>query len=131
MQACVSGADCADRGVEVVCDATSRFCEPAPGCTDDDFDTPCPAACYGRCVYAGERTRTDGYCNRPDDCAPGESCHQTVCVDDPITAGFFECTGWCVGDCPKVETVAFDPVNGFCQVLPDGCLPPGWTTEGC
>jgi hypothetical protein len=130
VQACAAPADCADRGINVLCDASARFCEPGPGCTDDDDGTTCPAACYGRCLYAGDRSRSDGYCSRDDDCAGGQSCHQTTCVDDPTTP-FFDCIGWCVDGCPEVETPAFDPVNGFCVVLPDGCLPPGWSSDGC
>ena len=131
VQACAAPGDCLDRGLDVACDASFRFCEPAPACTDGDDATPCPAACYGRCIYAGDRSRTDGYCGRDDDCADGETCHQTVCVDDPATPTFFDCVGWCVGGCPEVETVAFDPFNGFCATLPDGCVPPGWRTDLC
>ena len=131
IQACHVPTDCADRGVGVTCDASPRFCEPAPGCTDDEADTPCPAACFGRCLYDGEATRDDGYCSRNDDCGDGATCHQTTCIDDPTTPVFFDCIGWCASGCAEVETPAFDPVNGFCIILPDDCLPPGWTSEGC
>jgi hypothetical protein len=131
VQACTAVGDCLDRGVDVVCDVSHRFCEPAPDCTDGDDETPCAAACYGRCIYAGERSRDDGYCARDDDCGDGETCRQTVCVDDPTTPTFFDCVGWCAGDCPPVETTAYDPFNGWCTTLPDGCIPPGWQTDVC
>jgi hypothetical protein len=131
VQACVDASDCLNRGVDVVCDVGFRFCEPAPGCTDGDAETPCPAACYGRCLYAGERSRTDGYCSRADDCVDGETCQQTTCVDDPTTPNFFDCVGWCAGGCAEVETLAFDPQNGFCVFFPNSCIPPGWSTEPC
>jgi hypothetical protein len=131
VQACVDVNDCLDRGVDVTCDTSFRFCEPAPGCTDGDSATPCPSACYGRCVYAGERSRTDGYCSRPDDCAAGESCLQTACVDDPTTPTFFDCVGWCAGSCDEVVTPALDPLNGSCVFFPTSCVPPGWRTDVC
>jgi hypothetical protein len=131
VQACVVAGDCTSRGIGVVCDTGPRFCEPAPGCTDGDSSSPCPAACFGRCLYDDERSRNDGFCTRGADCAAGEECRQSVCVDDPTTVSSFDCIGWCAGGCFEAETMAFDPMNGSCVLFPDSCIPPGWILNVC
>jgi hypothetical protein len=133
VQACADPRDCAPRGVDVFCDVSRDVCEAAPACTDRDAATACPAACYGRCVYADDATSPGlGLCVQPGECPDGGTCRFDVCVDDPRTVGA-DCSGWCANGCAEVETFAFDPTTGSCVLFRDSCVPPGWITgaEGC
>jgi hypothetical protein len=127
-QACLFAVDCAPRALAARCDTSALSCEPAPACTDDDASTACPAACWGRCLYDGEPTRTDGYCFSDVDCVDGGSCRFSTCVDDPAVPGF-SCVGFCARDCAPGNTFGFDPTTGSCNFFEDQCLPPGWVID--
>jgi hypothetical protein len=127
VQACVRVEDCADRGTDVRCDTGTATCERPPGCTDGDGQTPCAAACFGRCVYPD--AGLPGLCSGPVDCDSGD-CRQGVCVDDPTTTEFQECFGWCAAaTCDGGATTALDPVTNACVPFPDRCVPPGWIVD--
>lgn len=127
VQACLVDDECSGNAF---CDVSPEVCEPAPGCTDDDDGTACPAACFGRCVAADAPT-AEGLCF-DDDACDGGSCRKDdrVCVRDPNNPQSSACHGWCVGACDDVITIAADPFTRQCFEFFDSCIPPGFI-EGC
>ena len=126
-QACVIDDDCERRVPPQRCLVGADVCEPPPGCTDDDDDTVCPAACYGLCVAAGAVPAAE-FCLSNDECGADGACRfdDRFCVFDPERG----CVGYCANVCNDVETVALDPTSGQCFDFKDSCVPPGFI-EGC
>lgn len=124
LQACLQGSDCAPRESAQVCNTGVDVCEPPTACTDDNDETPCPAACFGRCE---DFDPARALCDADSDCGGG-SCRfdGRFCLADQG-----RCRGWCVVDaCDQVVTLAADPRTQACFDFPDSCVPPNFGV-GC
>lgn len=144
---CLVGEQCDFTAIQCITTPCPGLCRPTPPtlCQDDTRcarDERCATeldvchanpddptgGCWSICVpLAG----ASGYCLDATSCAPDESCrfHADVCLDDPAS-DLAVCSGWCIGACAEVETLAHDPATGACVTFPDSCIPPGWV-NGC